>query len=222
MTQINNIKSLEEDTNTHDQHRDCFHDHRGAPFRFKDQIDKIEKTALPVQQDGLVNQHGLTAIPLPFPEVDLELEEFQRPLEPSTPIHENEILDPQKLLQFSVANDLYLPKEDLDLGYDFGKEFARYQCDVQLKRQCNLSNEWLPFCFVDVEKDEGLGLTSTSSRWQILALRELEREGIEDIDEDFELSWALNGGFTTLSQYSQQLIKEDLGIQRVRTSFMIA
>lgn len=220
MTQNNNIKPLEEATNISDQSRDCFHDYRGAPFRFKDKIENIKKTALPVQRDGLVSQHGLTAIPLPFPEVDLELEESQRPLRPSSRIHENETLHPHKLLHFSVANGLYLPKENLDLGYDFGKEFARYQCDVQLKRQCNLSNEWLPFCFVDVEKDEGLSLTSTSSRWQILALRELEREGIKDSGEDFGVSWAPHG-LTTPSQYSQQLTKEDLGLRRVKSPAII-
>ncbi|KAH7150506.1 hypothetical protein B0J13DRAFT_289844 [Dactylonectria estremocensis] len=161
----------------------CFRDHRGPPFQFHDHIHDIQKTSQQVKSDGLVHQPGLIKKRLPLPVVDLELDAPEQILtracsSPSNP--PQSFIDPAA---FRALSDLRLSPEPLDLGYDTKKDLQQYVEDINSKRFCNILNEWLPLCRVDVDKDEGLNFPSASDRWQKLALREIHRETLNVPEE---------------------------------------
>ena len=209
MAEVNHTNQIPESADLYARDRGCFCDHRGAPFRFEDQIDRVKPTILSVGRDGLVHQKGLPSISLPSPEFDSELEESLRPLRPfSTDYTTTSYV---KLPQFSRNGDIYLPKDYVDLGYDTRKEIDEYQCEIQSKCNPSLSDIWLPLYPIDIEKDEGLQFPSTSSRWQFLALRQLECEKIEIVCDDIDSAETTNGS----ELVTQLLTREDLGIQRV-------
>ncbi|KAM0225412.1 hypothetical protein ACHAPQ_002668 [Fusarium lateritium] len=64
----------------------------------------------------------------------------------------------------------------MDTGYDIQKETMQYLSDIQFANTCNILTQWLPLCHVNDRNDEGLEFPSTVSRWQSLALRELEAD----------------------------------------------
>ncbi|RGP76262.1 hypothetical protein FSPOR_251 [Fusarium sporotrichioides] len=146
-------------------------DHRGAPYRFKDQIRQLQKTAEPSQPGGIVEQAGLTTAHLPRPKILLEPpvehEDYQAPVDPF-------VSDFSVYSFLGRTKRLRFPSESLDLGYDTRGEVQQYLDDVQSAKSCNILRTWLPLAQVNTEKDEGLKFPSTVSRWQTLALREME------------------------------------------------
>ncbi|KAF5022283.1 hypothetical protein F66182_5660 [Fusarium sp. NRRL 66182] len=149
----------------------CFHDHQDAPYRFCDQIHQIRATAEPTSADGLVEQPGLTATPLPRAEILLE---------PRTD-HEFHTMSVDKSISASSffsflprTKQLRLPSEAIDPGHDLKKEFEQYLHDIQVAKSCNILAQWLPLSHVITENDEGLEFPSTVLRWQTSALREFE------------------------------------------------
>ncbi|KAF7544228.1 hypothetical protein G7046_g9826 [Stylonectria norvegica] len=191
----------------------CFHDHQGAPFRFRDQISQLQTTIQPVQSDGLIHQSGLTTASLPFPVIDLdptgESDQLPTGFHPSSP---EPVFDSFMFTDLGGLSNLRIPSESLDLGVDLKQEFRQYLTEIHMKSTCNLSNEWLPLSPVDISKDEGLSLSSTSSRWQSLALRELEHGTLEVPEEAHNLVLEAEG--SGQSTYPQWLDKVDLGLEQ--------
>jgi hypothetical protein len=149
----------------------CFCDHRAAPYRFRDQLQQLTATAEPTEVDGLVRQPGLTARPLPRPKV---------PTEPLANYEDYDLATEPDVTSYSIfpflqrTKQLRLPPETMDPGYDIKKEMTQYLNDIQLAKTCNILTQWLPLSHVSNRSDEGLEFPSTVSRWQSLALRELE------------------------------------------------
>ncbi|KAF4444682.1 hypothetical protein FACUT_459 [Fusarium acutatum] len=149
----------------------CFHNHQGAPYRFRDIVRQIRETAEPAKENGLIDQPGLTAAPLPRTKIALEPfldnESYEIPIDPKVPA--------SSVFRFlGQTKSLRLSSESIDTGYDLQKELSQYLQDIQIASSCNILTQWLPLSHVSTEKDEGLGFPSTISRWQTLALRELE------------------------------------------------
>ncbi|KAF5547877.1 hypothetical protein FPHYL_10094 [Fusarium phyllophilum] len=149
----------------------CFHNHQGAPYRFRDIVRQLRETAEPAKENGLIDQPGLTAAPLPRTKIALEpsLDDgsYQIPMDTKVPT--------SSVFRFlGQTKSLRLPSESIDTGYDLQKELSQYLQDIQIASSCNILTQWLPLTYVSAEKDEGLGFPSTISRWQTLALRELE------------------------------------------------
>ncbi|KAF5599399.1 hypothetical protein FPANT_3451 [Fusarium pseudoanthophilum] len=149
----------------------CFHNHHGAPYRFRDIVRQLRETAEPAKENGLVDQPGLTAAPLPRTKIALEPfledESYDIPVDPKVPA--------SSVFRFlDQTKSLRLPSETIDTGHDLQKELSQYLQDIQIASSCNILTQWLPLTYVSAEKDEGLGFPSTISRWQTLALRELE------------------------------------------------
>ncbi|KAH6958398.1 hypothetical protein DER45DRAFT_221911 [Fusarium avenaceum] len=149
----------------------CFYDHRASPYRLCDQLRQLKATAEPTEADGLIRQPGLIARPLPRPKV---------PTEPLANYEDYDVttdLDVQSYYIFPFlqrTKQLRLPPETMDTGYDMKKEMKQYLNDIQLANTCNILTQWLPLSHVSNRSDEGLEFPSTVSRWQSLALRELE------------------------------------------------
>lgn len=91
------------------------------------------------------------------------------------------------------------------------KDTQQYLDDIYSKRFCNVLNEWLPLSPVDIDRDEGLEFSSASSRWQKLALREINRKNIEVSDAAKQLVRITED--TTLAQ-TTWLSGEALGLHR--------
>ncbi|EWG45427.1 hypothetical protein FVEG_06223 [Fusarium verticillioides 7600] len=149
----------------------CFHNHQGAPYRFRDLVRQLRETAEPAKENGLVDQPGLTAAPLPRTKIALEpfLEEesYDIPIDPKVPA--------SSVFRFlGQTKGLRLPSESMYTGHDLQTELSQYLQDIQIASSCNILTEWIPLTYVSAEKDEGLGFPSTVSRWKTLALRELE------------------------------------------------
>ncbi|KLO98001.1 uncharacterized protein FFB20_11330 [Fusarium fujikuroi] len=149
----------------------CFHNHHGAPYRFRDIVKQLRETAEPAKANGLIDQPGLTAAPLPLTKITLEPflddESYEIPIDPKVPA--------SSVFRFlGQTKSPRLPSESIDTGHDLQKELSQYRQDIQIASSCNILTQWLPLSYVSVEKDEGLGFPSTISRWQTLALRELE------------------------------------------------
>jgi hypothetical protein len=149
----------------------CFHNHQGAPYRFRDIVRQLRETAEPAKENGLVDQPGLTAAALPRTKIALEPfledESYDIPIDPEFPA--------SSVFRFlGQTKSLRLPSESIDTGHDLQKELSQYLQDIQVASSCNILTQWLPLTYVSAEKDEGLGFPSTVSRWQTLALRELE------------------------------------------------
>ncbi|KAF5713380.1 hypothetical protein FMUND_7991 [Fusarium mundagurra] len=149
----------------------CFHNHQGAPYRFRDIVRQLRETTEPAKENGLIDQAGLTAAPLPRTKIALEpfldAESYETPIDPKVPS--------SSVFRFlGQTKSLRLPSENIDTGYDLEKELSQYLQDIQIASSCNILTQWLPLSYVSTEKDEGLGFPSTISRWKTLALRELE------------------------------------------------
>ncbi|KAF5681637.1 hypothetical protein FDENT_8004 [Fusarium denticulatum] len=149
----------------------CFHNHQGAPYRFRDIARQLRETTEPAKENGLVDQPGLTAAPLPRTKIALEPfledESYDIPIDLKVPS--------SSVFRFlGQTKSLRLPSESIDTGYDLQKELPQYLRDIQIASSCNILTQWLPLTYVSAEKDEGLGFPSIISRWQALALRELE------------------------------------------------
>ncbi|KAH7167748.1 hypothetical protein DER46DRAFT_682903 [Fusarium sp. MPI-SDFR-AT-0072] len=149
----------------------CFYNHQGSPYRFRDIVRQLRETAEPATADGLINQPGLSATPLPRTKITLEpflnYESYGIPMDPE--------VSASSVFQFlGQTKGFRLPSEIIDTEYDLQKELSQYLQDIQIASSCNILTQWLPLSYVSVEKDEGLGFPSTVSRWQTLALRELE------------------------------------------------
>ncbi|KAI7770717.1 hypothetical protein LZL87_004504 [Fusarium oxysporum] len=149
----------------------CFYNHQGSPYRFRDIVRQLRETAEPATADGLINQPGLSATPLPRTKITLEpflnYESYGIPMDPE--------VSASSVFQFlGQTKGFRLPSEIIDTEYDLQKELSQYLQDIQIASSCNILTQWLPLSYVSVEKDEGLRFPSTVSRWQTLALRELE------------------------------------------------
>ncbi|EWY96645.1 hypothetical protein FOYG_05276 [Fusarium oxysporum NRRL 32931] len=149
----------------------CFYNHQGAPYRFRDIVRQLRETAQLAKANGLIDQPGLTAAPLPRTKIALEPflddESYEIPIDPR--------VSASSVFRFlGQTKSLRLPSEIIDTGYDLQKELSQYLQDIQIASSCNILSQWLPLSYVTAEKDEGLGFPSTVSRWQTLALRELE------------------------------------------------
>jgi hypothetical protein len=123
----------------------------------------------------LVEQAGLAATRLPRPKIIFDSptksEDYQVPVDP--------FVSASSVFSFLGRTKwLRFPPESLDLGYDSKGEVEQYLHDIQSTRSCNILTTWLPLAQVNIEKDEGLGFPSTVSRWQTLALREMEVDEI--------------------------------------------
>ncbi|KAF4460071.1 hypothetical protein FALBO_13158 [Fusarium albosuccineum] len=154
----------------------CFYHHRDAPYRFQDQLHQLQTTRLPVETDGLVHQPGLVDTPLSHPRIQLDSP-------PADHYEDSLLIDdivPRPTVSSSERNirQLRFPRETLDLGHNLDQDFRKYMNDVHEKRSCNIFGEWLPLSPVNNNRDEGIEFPYTTSRWQLLALRELERESI--------------------------------------------
>ncbi|KAF5548993.1 hypothetical protein FNAPI_8142 [Fusarium napiforme] len=149
----------------------CFHNHQGAPYRFRDIVRQLRESAEPAKENGLVDQPGLTAAPLPRTKIALEPfledESYDIPIDPKVPA--------SSVFRFlGQTKSLRLPSESIDTGHNLQKELSQYLQDIRIASSCNILTQWLPLTYVSTEKDEGLVFPSTISRWQTLALRELE------------------------------------------------
>ncbi|KAF5596134.1 uncharacterized protein FSUBG_8940 [Fusarium subglutinans] len=149
----------------------CFHNHQDAPYRFRDIVRQLRETAESANENGLIDQAGLTVAPLPRTKIALEPflddESYEIPIDPKVPA--------SSVFRFlGQTKSLRLPSESVDTGYDLQKELSQYLQDIQIASSCNILTQWLPLTYVSAEKDEGLGFPSTISRWKTLALRELE------------------------------------------------
>jgi hypothetical protein len=149
----------------------CFYNHQSAPYRFRDIVGQLRETAELAKANGLIDQPGLTAAPLPRTKIALEPflddESYEIPIDPK--------VSASSVFRFlGQTKSLRLPSEIIDTGYDLQKELSQYLQDIQIASSCNILTQWLPLSYVIAEKDEGLGFPSTVSRWQTLALRELE------------------------------------------------
>ncbi|KAF4982445.1 hypothetical protein FZEAL_1963 [Fusarium zealandicum] len=162
----------------------CFHDHQDAPYRFQDQLRQLQRTARPVESDGLVHQNGLIVVSLPRPRINLDLlsddETCSVPVDPSIP-------SSSVFSSLRQAKKLRLPSESLDLGYNLEQDLQQYLADIYNKQSCNIFGEWLPLSPVEIDKDESLIFPSSTSRWQQLALRELDQEFIASPGEVIKL-----------------------------------
>ncbi|KAF4988727.1 hypothetical protein FGRMN_9595 [Fusarium graminum] len=152
----------------------CFCNHTAAPYRFHDQLRHIEASAEPTKADGFVVQADLMTIPLPRPMIQTEPlfdhEFYEPPTDPNIP---SSLVFPS--LRPHVPTRLSL--EMIDTGFDMKKEITQYLNDVQVANSCDLLTQWLPLSYVSTKNDESLEFPSTVSRWQTLALRELESVG---------------------------------------------
>ncbi|KAF4952144.1 hypothetical protein FGADI_6940 [Fusarium gaditjirri] len=149
----------------------CFYNHQGAPYRFRDVVRQLRETAEPAKADGLIDQPGLTATPLPCTKIALEPflddESYEIPTDPE--------VSASSVFRFlGQTKGLRLPSDIMDTGDDLQKELSQYLQDIQIASSGNILTQWLPLSYVSAEKDEGLEFPSTVSRWQTLALRELE------------------------------------------------
>ncbi|KAG8669046.1 hypothetical protein FPOAC2_08358 [Fusarium poae] len=163
-------------------------DHQGAPYRFRDQIRQLQKIAEPNQPSGIVEQAGLTIAHLPRPKIlfdpPIKHEDYQVPVDPSvSTFFVFPFLGRTKQLRF--------PSESLDLGYDTRGEIDQYLDDIQSAGSCNILKAWLPLAQVSIEKDEGLEFPSTVSRWQTLAVREMEIDEIPGSAHDVASTYDL-------------------------------
>ncbi|KAH8736539.1 hypothetical protein BGZ61DRAFT_341108 [Ilyonectria robusta] len=191
----------------------CFRDHRGAPYRFQDQIRDMRETIQQVESDGLIHQPGLVATHLPFTEIDLDLIDGPEPMlaspcSPPDPTISASFIDPAA---FRTFRELRISPEPLDLGFDIKKDTQQFLDDIYSKRFCNVLNEWLPLSPVNTDKDQGLEFSSASSRWQMLALREINRKNIEVSDAAKQLVRIAED--TTVAQ-TTWLSGEALGLNR--------
>ncbi|CAM1511684.1 Fc.00g091970.m01.CDS01 [Cosmosporella sp. VM-42] len=189
---MSNARHAETDQGTaaaYARNQRCFHDHQTAPFRFRDQLRQIQSTIQPVQSDGLILQPGLVAVSLPAPDLNFDsVDESDELLtDPYSYLEDSAPPTVRSLLHVPCLNTKYLPRETLDLGYDFMKDIQQYSNNIRSKRGCNISEEWLPLSPINIEKDEGLPFSSASSRWQSLALHALDHEEIETSDEAMKL-----------------------------------
>ncbi|KAM5375268.1 hypothetical protein ACJZ2D_006097 [Fusarium nematophilum] len=162
----------------------CFHDCQSTPFRLQDHLPQLQSALLPVGPDNLVHQPGLVNSDLPDPEIQVDHladdNACSIPTDPTVPSRALfSCLGETKQLRFAP--------EPMDPGYNLDNDLQQYSNDLHLKRSCNILGEWLPLAPVNIEKDEGLVFPSTSSRWQLLALRELERETIPGAEEVIRL-----------------------------------
>lgn len=190
----------------------CFYDHQAAPFRFKDQARLIQSTSGSVQPNGLIQQDGLVATSLPYPEPGFDSEQLDPPSS-SRYLMLDQDKQRQNLWQLPpIFSEIYLPNETFDLGSDLMEDMRQYTIDVRLKRNCSLSGTWLPLCPTDSDKDEGLIFPPTSSRWQSLALRELESEVIDVSEEAKQLAQDEEELNSLLPK--QGLANEDLKLQK--------
>ncbi|KAF5625376.1 hypothetical protein F52700_9095 [Fusarium sp. NRRL 52700] len=149
----------------------CFYNHQGAPYRLRDIVRQLRETVAPAKANGIIDQPGLTAASLPLTKIALEPflddESYEIPIDPEVPA--------SSVFRFlGQTKSLRLPSESIDTGYDLQKELSQYVQDIQMASSCNILTQWLPLSYVSAEKDEGLVFPSTVSRWQTLALRELE------------------------------------------------
>ncbi|KAM0297972.1 hypothetical protein HYE67_003469 [Fusarium culmorum] len=185
---------------------DLLCDHRGAPYRFRDQICQLQKTAEPSQPGGIVEQAGLTTAHLPRPKILFEPpakhEDYQVPVDP--------VVSAYSVFSFlGRAKRLRFPPESLDLGYDTRGEVEEYLDDIQSARSCNIIKTWLPLAQVNTEKDEGLEFPSTVSRWQALALREMEVDETPYPTHDME------------STYDHHILPKTLTPRQIREIFAL-
>ncbi|EKJ72603.1 hypothetical protein FPSE_07240 [Fusarium pseudograminearum CS3096] len=185
---------------------DLLCDHRGAPYRFRDQIRQLQKTAESSQPGGIVEQADLTTAHLPRPKILFEPpakhEDYQVPVDPVVSAHSVfSFLGRTKRLRF--------PPESLDLGYDTRGEFEQYLDDIQSARSCNIIKTWLPLAQVNNEKDEGLEFPSTVSRWQTLALREMEVDEKPYPTHDME------------STYNHHILPKTFTLRQIREIFAL-
>lgn len=173
----------------------------------------MRETIQQVESDGLIHQPGLVATHLPFPEIDLDLIDGPEPMlaspcSPPDPTISASFID---AAAFRAFRELRISPEPLDLGFDIKKDTQKFLDDIYSKRFCNVLNEWLPLSPVDIDKDQGLEFSSASSRWQMLALREINRKNIEVSDAAKQLVRIAED--TTLAQ-TTWLSGEALGLNR--------
>lgn len=213
MASHQDVPSHHETADEYGRREKCFYNHRRAPFRFKDSVRFIQKTSKSARSDELIHQDGLVDMPLPYSETCLDSEQLDPPPSGRYLISNQDEL-PSNLwhLPFHLKG-LHLPKETLDLGFDITQEIRQYTLDIHLKRNCTLASVWLPLCSTDVEKDEGLAFPSSSSRWQSLALRELESEAIDVSEEAKRL--AREEELVNSLTHMRGLTNDDLSFQKV-------
>lgn len=157
-----------------------FPSYTDSPYRSHDQLGILKDTILvdDVDEYGLIQQKGLPIVQIPSPHITIdEGDDFK-----GTAIREeiSKVMSfPSNFFLRNDLQDLRLPAEVIDLGYRAKKDILDYSRDINAKRSCNISRQWLPFIPVNNEKDEGLTFPSTSARWQFLVNRELEKEKLE-------------------------------------------
>ncbi|KAF4445115.1 hypothetical protein F53441_10957 [Fusarium austroafricanum] len=144
--------------------QDCFYNHQDTPYQFRHLAGQLQASMEPSKPDGLVGQPGLTTTTLPRTKIILEpLLDHETYTIPTDPVVSSALVFPF----LGQTQSRRLPSESIDIG------------------SCNILTQWLPLIYVSTESDEGLEFPSTVSRWQALALRELE--GDESIPSEHDL-----------------------------------
>ncbi|KAK7427475.1 hypothetical protein QQZ08_006081 [Neonectria magnoliae] len=193
------------------QAQQCFHDYKGPPYRFHDQIADLQKTVHQADSDGLVPQPGLRAIRLSFSEINLDVDAPEEGLRSFSSPPISPLVSFNDLAAFRVLRELRISPEPLDVEHNIKKELQQYLDGIRSEQSCNILNEWLPLSPVDIDRDEGLEFSSASSRWQKLALRELERETIAISEGARQL--VRNAEDMNLDRNAGWLKGDDLGLQ---------
>ncbi|PNY28337.1 Uncharacterized protein TCAP_01736 [Tolypocladium capitatum] len=167
----------------------CLQDHRERPFRFSDNVSYIHATVHETESDGLVGQAGLQVCSIPQPTIDLDASVDEREggllgYLGSSPCPMTRI--PPLLPQWSALKDLLVPLDQLDLGSAPDMDAREYLHEVSSKQSCHIPGTWLPLSPVKAERDEGLTFPPRSGKLHSLLERELEQEGIESSEGQFE------------------------------------
>lgn len=158
----------------------CFRDHTKEPFRFQDHVRYFQKTLYPVQSDGFVHQSGLGVTSLEHTPIEPEILETNDDLIAELCGSSPDLISSKAMgrPRFNSTHDLRISAESLLLDIDPDEYYQRYLSEVASKRNCNMSEQWLPLASADAEKNESLVFPRTASRWRALLLRELECECI--------------------------------------------
>ena len=157
----------------------CFSDHRKPPFCFHHHLPDLRQSAWLGGQNCLIDEPGLTTSHLRVSETQFDsIDDFPDISDYSSLLETHSSSTSSSLLNTTVIQDLKLPAEELVLPSNPKLDLSNYYHDIAATRELRLSDQWLPLCRLQDEKDEGLQFPLKSGRLRLLLLRELDRETV--------------------------------------------